>query len=1054
MPTDLAKDLNDRLARAVKLHNAGKREEAVRIVDGMVGVAKAHLGERHPIVEQTLRHSSDFQESAGNMFEAERLQREALSIRRFLVGERDLSLVPSLLKLAAINLAMDRHKLAEPLVREAIDICGSVGEKHDGLVALPLRTLAQVQIADRRPDDALESIKRAIEASEGFQEPKTRKDFLAQALVIEASACVKLGQYEEAQRLLREAVGLYRELSGAGSADVISTTLELASAHEQLGDLEQADALVVQCAEVLRSVVGEFKGAFIGLLERLARLRAGQGFVEDARRLLDVCERLLAVAPGADRVAQALEAPALAVIDLATGHFAGAASRLERALDVLKSNGRAFVPTASMLLARRANLLEALGDNDRAVACAQEAVQLARTSERNSDVVMDMSLAALAGSLQTADKLEEAEATARELIALRRRSKLSDPVGVALGLDVLADALEAQHRNEESIAAARDGLDALASALHELHPASEPFHRNLAWVLARLGNWTQAAVHAAWGMERRLERTVVWLGDDRERGLALALNEYRVCLAIAIALRDPAQLWLGLSAALRLWPLWPAVIGASRLQSLSSHGPEHEAKVSLLRRLDAQIEELEEDDTIREGPWVGKRWNELNQERVRVADELRAAAAEHVWTEAGARCGPESYVSALDRTSVLLAFIRYDPPNFGRKQRSDPSFEPARYARLLLAKGASELRDLGDCAEIDRLIMAGAENASALGDRLFGLPAGTRPEMLYVAPTGSLAELDITAIAGGATGLPRGAVRLVTSPWGVLGLAPPLSAGAADRPLVVASPQLDAAADSPPADAIAAPPSNGWLRRNLERVGLVSPPRPVGAQVRLERPSSWCEPAPMALKKDRDACRGPSGPREPIGGVDQLAGAGASTGAVLARKSPLWLLLAGPWGVLPDEWPDPSKRSLEVIFSGVPPPGVDDPHWPINPLLRAGFYLHSGAARRVLARGPILTARLICGMDLSQTAAVVIATPPRLPKRGPVGQARLALVRAFHWAGARCVVIPRTNAQTERSEQAAAGVVDQLRAGVLSSGRIAAWVAANAGDVLDAYEQT
>jgi hypothetical protein len=770
---------------------------------------------------------------------------------------------------------------------------------------------------------------------------------------------------------------------------------------------------------------------------------------DDAARLAAACDRiseLVADGPGADAVMRGH----LFGLHAARGAVRAGAQRLERAAAALRAEGRAATPLLSLHLGHAAIAAAGLGREEEAVALAKEAVAAARASERDSDTVLDTALEHLASVSLAAGNAHGALEAARDLVALRERVDGRGSVGAALAALHLAAALDQSRQDAESLAAAEGARASLSVLLGADHPLTAEADAALAWRLARDGRWFEAADMVARSLDDHARASLrlhafsagaAWDFTDHPRSIDLAL---------AIALNDTAAAWVGLAAALRAEPLWPAALGAGRGASLGARAPEHAAKASHLRRTHAQLAEIEREPRARLAADTAPRRRLLAGDEARERAALEAAAHEHLWTETGFRHGPDAYLAALGKDEALIAIVRHHPPTFAR--RPAPRYARPRYVRAIIGGGTSHLEDVGPCDQIDCALLAGGDAVDEAARRAFGLPAHLRgARTLWIAPVAGLSEADLPRLAARATGLRSSDVRLAASPRGVLPLGPPLVRAAADEPLAVAAPDLDQPEPPRPAPIIDPPHEPTWWRRALERIGLVGPPAPAPIRVALDPPSFIDLPAPRALIADRDAA-GPSTFPSWAAQVKLLTGGAATTAAVLRLKSPRWFAVAAPWGLLTDAWPRPEYDSMASGYGGVPPPDDPAPAWPLNPLYAAGIYLGAGG-RGARVRGPVLTPRAICDMDLSQTAVVLLATPPRTPGRGPVGQARMALVRSFQWAGARCVVAPRTAAPADQVAAAAASLVERLAAGDDAAPAIAAWATEHAPGVLDVYEQ-
>ncbi len=118
------------------------------------------LGDRHPDVAGSLNNLATLYRNQGRYEEAEPLYREALQLCRELLGDRHPYVAGSLNNLATLYRNQGRYEEAEPMYLQALKIVfSSFGENHPHTLTVRqnfvnfLQTVIENQQADRLSDD-------------------------------------------------------------------------------------------------------------------------------------------------------------------------------------------------------------------------------------------------------------------------------------------------------------------------------------------------------------------------------------------------------------------------------------------------------------------------------------------------------------------------------------------------------------------------------------------------------------------------------------------------------------------------------------------------------------------------------------------------------------------------------------------------------------------------------------------------------------------------------------------------------------------------------------
>jgi tetratricopeptide (TPR) repeat protein len=122
-------------------------------------------GDGSEALARLLNQTASYLQAQGRYDEAEPLYRQALELRRELLGERHPDVATSLNNLAGLYRAQGRYDEAEPLYRQALELSRELlGERHPD-VATSLNNLAYLYQSQGRYDEAEPLYRQALELS-------------------------------------------------------------------------------------------------------------------------------------------------------------------------------------------------------------------------------------------------------------------------------------------------------------------------------------------------------------------------------------------------------------------------------------------------------------------------------------------------------------------------------------------------------------------------------------------------------------------------------------------------------------------------------------------------------------------------------------------------------------------------------------------------------------------------------------------------------------------------------------------------------------------------
>ncbi|HEY8505183.1 MAG TPA: tetratricopeptide repeat protein, partial [Gemmataceae bacterium] len=486
-----------------------------------------------------------------------------------------------------------------------------------------------------------------------------------------------------------------------------------------------------------------------------------------------------------------------------------------------------------------------------------------------------------------------------------------------------------------------------------------------------------ALLGEAEGVQDRLAFGMTALPSERQRALFLQnlLEDVpRLLSLVAQALGgSPPAAGRALGLVLRRKAAWVEALGAGREAAWEYRHPHLRDDLHQLTVLRKQIGMRLAAGPGAEGPeehrrlledWRG-RWEELE-------DRPDVLMPEWSVERACARFGREALAEELPPGTALVEFVRCHRLDFAAYFAASPA-HPEHYFALAVPAdrpGDVALTDLGPAGPIDalagdfrRALAEGGAEADRLGAELAAkLLAPLRQSLggaarLLLAPDGDLLHLPFAALPGAAGGRARLLDAYAVSH---LACARDLPRAGALFPVTCAEPLVLAPGETggPPR-----PPARGFWAR-LFRRGAAAPAAPA-----------------------------PGGEVAALLGGRVVRGAEAARAALERCHSPRLLHL---------EFPAFCRADRHARFDRPPGGnGIPDPELELNwenPLLRCGLDFGPPAGT--------LSARDVCGLDLTGTELVVLAGGIRLPDGdAPARLGMTGLLRSFFLAGARGVLV-------------------------------------------------
>ncbi|KAB8317421.1 tetratricopeptide repeat protein [Tolypothrix campylonemoides VB511288] len=231
----------------------------------------------------------------GEYGKAEPLWKQALQICLKVLGEEHPDTATSLNNLAALYDSQGRYDEAESLYNQALQICLKVlGAEHPN-TATSLNNLAFLYQSQGRYDEAEPLYNQALQICLkvlGAEHPDTATSLNNLALLYQSQ-----GRYNEAEPLYKQALQIRLKVLGAEHPDTATSLNNLAALYVSQGRYDEAEPLYKQALQICLKLLGEEHPDTATSLNNLAGLYDSQGRYDEAESLynqaLQICLKLL-----------------------------------------------------------------------------------------------------------------------------------------------------------------------------------------------------------------------------------------------------------------------------------------------------------------------------------------------------------------------------------------------------------------------------------------------------------------------------------------------------------------------------------------------------------------------------------------------------------------------------------------------------------------------------------------------------------------------------------------------------------------------------------------
>lgn len=316
---------------ASQMRDVGLLEPSVAPQKEALEIRRKLLGEAHPATLRSTAEMGHLLEVRGQLAAAAPYVRAALDGRRRILGPQHPETLASLHAYGATLLALGRRDEAEPMLRAAVDGKRAVlGPEHPSTLESIEQMLVLLQHANRLPE-AEQLLTEALHVSSsalGDEHSATLS-----LLDRRASLSWRQGKLAEAEAQCRKALALHRKVLGDEHPRTLELLFGLATVLAERGALQEAEASLREVLKIQVRVQGARHFRTLTTRNNLARLLQQRGRHDEAARELRALARLAPKAVGPDHPESLNVLLNLGISARALGQLDEAESALREAFD-------------------------------------------------------------------------------------------------------------------------------------------------------------------------------------------------------------------------------------------------------------------------------------------------------------------------------------------------------------------------------------------------------------------------------------------------------------------------------------------------------------------------------------------------------------------------------------------------------------------------------------------------------------------------------------------------------------------------------------------------
>ncbi len=480
--------------------------------------------EDQPLVRAQLQQTlATVLRDAGLLQAAEQPQREALEVRRRVLGDEHPDTLASVGNMGALRRAQGRLVEAEPYYRDALEARRRVlGDEHpDTLVSINnmgvlLKAQGWLDGAEPYYREALQARRRVL----GDKHPSTINSIGNMGALLRSQ-----GRLAEAEPFHREALETSRRVLGDEHPRTLTLINSMGLLLVSLGRLTEAESYYLEALNARRRVLGDEHPSTLTSIDSLGLLLRSLGRQNEAelyfREALSARRRVL----GDEHPETLNSINNMGLVLESRGRLADAETFFREALEASRRVLGDEHPHTLITINNMGALLESQGRLKEAEPFRWEALEASRRVLGDDHPETLTSINNMGALLESQGRLREAEPFRREALETGRRVLGEEHPNTLTFINNMGGLLQSQGRTAEAERYYREALGMSRRVLGDEHPRTLIVISNLALVLADAGDGAEALKFANEAVEigRRAIGAEHWLVGNfmGKRGRAL-----------------------------------------------------------------------------------------------------------------------------------------------------------------------------------------------------------------------------------------------------------------------------------------------------------------------------------------------------------------------------------------------------------------------------------------------------------------------------------------------------------------------------------------------------
>ncbi len=374
-----------RLAQAEKAHDEavalwqqGRSREALELARQAVAIRKEVLGEHSTDYAQAVNNLALVCQSLGEYAQAEERFRLALDIYEQALGQRHPRCALVLNNLAALYCARGNYAQAEPLYGRVVQICKQTAGENSLDHARSLQNLAALYRLTGEYARAEPLLRQVVQIGAQTLGPK-QPDYAA-CLSNLAELYRSMGEYARAEPLYRQALDIRKQVLGEKHLDYATNLDNLAALYKLMGDHVRAESLLRQAQEIFKQAHGEKQPNYAAVLNNLAEVYRYRGDYVRALPLYREAVQIYKETAGIRCPAYATSLNNLGLVYQILGLQAQAEPLLRQSLEIRKQILGEKHPVYAQSLNNLGCLYSSRGDNAQAESLYGQALEIQKQS--------------------------------------------------------------------------------------------------------------------------------------------------------------------------------------------------------------------------------------------------------------------------------------------------------------------------------------------------------------------------------------------------------------------------------------------------------------------------------------------------------------------------------------------------------------------------------------------------------------------------------------------------------------------------------------------------